>query len=434
MTQQKIKETRSQELFERAKKIMPGGVNSPVRAFSPYPFFTARAEGSKLIDVDGRTYIDYCLSYGPLILGHANPVIIEAVKEKLKDGTMYGTPTELEIEFAETVAKAVPCIEMMRAISSGTEATMHAIRAARGHTGRDKIVKFEGCYHGAHDYVLVKAGSGAATFGSPDSLGVPRDTVKNTVVLPYNDVEAFEEAVRKEGGEIAAVILEPVVGNAGVILPEKGYLQALRKITEKNGIVLIFDEVITGFRLALGGAQEYYGVKPDLVTLGKIIGGGFPIGAYGGKREIMSKISPVGPIYQAGTLSGNPVSVTAGLTVLKILMEKRYEIYGGLEKNGNKMAKGLRDYASDAGIEAQVNNVASMFQIFFTGTPVKDYASAKSSDTKRFTRYHRNLLQKGVFIPPSQFETCFLSTAHTDEDLNRTLEDMGTAIKASGEE
>ena len=434
MTQQKIKETRSQELFERAKKIMPGGVNSPVRAFSPYPFFTARAEGSKLIDVDGRTYIDYCLSYGPLILGHANPVIIEAVKEKLKDGTMYGTPTELEIEFAETVAKAVPCIEMMRAISSGTEATMHAIRAARGHTGRDKIVKFEGCYHGAHDYVLVKAGSGAATFGSPDSLGVPRDTVKNTVVLPYNDVEAFEEAVRKEGGEIAAVILEPVVGNAGVILPEKGYLQALRKITEKNGIVLIFDEVITGFRLALGGAQEYYGVKPDLVTLGKIIGGGFPIGAYGGKREIMSKISPVGPIYQAGTLSGNPVSVTAGLTVLKILMEKRYEIYGGLEKNGNKMAKGLRDYASDAGIEAQVNNVASMFQIFFTGTPVKDYASAKSSDTKRFTRYHRNLLQKGVFIPPSQFETCFLSTAHTDEDLNRTLEAMGTAIKTSGEE
>ena len=434
MTQQKIKETRSQELFERAKKIMPGGVNSPVRAFSPYPFFTARAEGSKLIDVDGRTYIDYCLSYGPLILGHANPVIIEAVKEKLKDGTMYGTPTELEIEFAETVAKAVPCIEMMRAISSGTEATMHAIRAARGHTGRDKIVKFEGCYHGAHDYVLVKAGSGAATFGSPDSLGVPRDTVKNTVVLPYNDVEAFEEAVRKEGSEIAAVILEPVVGNAGVILPEKGYLQALRKITEKNGIVLIFDEVITGFRLALGGAQEYYGVKPDLVTLGKIIGGGFPIGAYGGKREIMSKISPVGPIYQAGTLSGNPVSVTAGLTVLKILMEKRYEIYGGLEKNGNKMAKGLRDYASDAGIEAQVNNVASMFQIFFTGTPVKDYASAKSSDTKRFTRYHRNLLQKGVFIPPSQFETCFLSTAHTDEDLNRTLEDMGTAIKASGGE
>lgn len=434
MTQQKIKETRSQELFERAKKIMPGGVNSPVRAFSPYPFFTARAEGSKLIDVDGRTYIDYCLSYGPLILGHANPVIIEAVKEKLKDGTMYGTPTELEIEFAETVAKAVPCIEMMRAISSGTEATMHAIRAARGHTGRDKIVKFEGCYHGAHDYVLVKAGSGAATFGSPDSLGVPRDTVKNTVVLPYNDVEAFEEAVRKEGNEIAAVILEPVVGNAGVILPEKGYLQALRKITEKNGIVLIFDEVITGFRLALGGAQEYYGVKPDLVTLGKIIGGGFPIGAYGGKREIMSKISPVGPIYQAGTLSGNPVSVTAGLTVLKILMEKRREIYGGLEKNGKKMAKGLRDYASDAGIEAQVNNVASMFQIFFTGTPVKDYASAKSSDTKRFTRYHRNLLQKGVFIPPSQFETCFLSTAHTDEDLNRTLEAMGAAINASGEE
>ncbi len=347
---------------------------------------------------------------------------------------MYGTPTELEIEFAETVAKAVPCIEMMRAISSGTEATMHAIRAARGHTGRDKIVKFEGCYHGAHDYVLVKAGSGASTFGSPDSLGVPRDTVKNTIVLPYNDVEAVEETVQKEGNEIAAVILEPVVGNAGVILPEKGYLQTLRRITEKNGIVLIFDEVITGFRLALGGAQEYYGVTPDLVTLGKIIGGGFPIGAYGGRKEIMSKISPVGAIYQAGTLSGNPVSVTAGLTVLKILMEKRREIYSHLEENGRKMAKGLRDYASDAGVEAQVNGVASMFQIFFTSSPVKDYASAKSSDTKRFNRYHRSLLRSGVFIPPSQFETCFLSTAHTDEDMERTLEAMGSAIKASGDE
>jgi glutamate-1-semialdehyde 2,1-aminomutase len=432
MTQQKIRESLSHSLFERAKKIMPGGVNSPVRAFSPYPFFTAQARGSKILDVDGKTYIDYCMAYGPLIFGHAYPEIIEAVKERLNKGTMFGTPTELEVEFAETVAKAVPSIDMMRAVSSGTEATMHAIRVARGYTGRDKIVKFEGCYHGAHDYVLVKAGSGASTFGSPDSRGIPHDTVKNTIVIPYNDLAALEKTIRTEGDEIAAVILEPVIGNAGVIPPKKGYLNALRKITKESGIVLIFDEVITGFRLALGGAQERYGVTPDLVTLGKILGGGFPIGAYGGKRELMAQVSPSGGIYQAGTLSGNPVSVVAGLTVLRILMDKEMEIYGQLEHTGRRMVKGLMDHVEDASVDAQVNSVASMFQIFFTPSQVTDYVTAKTSDIEHFNRYHRSLLENGVFIPPSQFETCFLSTAHTDEDVEQTLEAMGAALKVAG--
>ncbi|MEE9585471.1 MAG: glutamate-1-semialdehyde 2,1-aminomutase [Nitrososphaerales archaeon] len=434
MTHQRAREYVSKELYERAKKTIPGGVNSPVRAFSPYPFFTAKANGSKIIDVDRKTYTDYCMAYGPLILGHANRSIVEAVKEQLSDGTMFGTPTEIEVEFAELVAKIVPCVEMMRVVSSGTEATMHAIRVARGYTGRDKVVKFEGCYHGAHDYMLVKAGSGASTFGAPDSLGVPSDTVKNTILLPYNDVKAFEETVKKEGEDIAAVILEPVIGNAGVILPQDGYLQALRKITEENGILLIFDEVITGFRLALGGAQEYHKVTPDMVTLGKIMGGGFPIGAFGGRKEIMSLVSPVGKVYQAGTLSGNPISVTAGLTVLRILEEGRLEIYSRLGKLGEKMRRGLKDQVEDARVTAQVNGLASMFQIFFTGSQVWDYTGAKSSDLEKFSGYHRSLLDGGVFIPPSQFETCFLSTAHTDEDVERTLETMGTALKALGRE
>ncbi len=434
MTHQRAREYVSKELYERAKKTIPGGVNSPVRAFSPYPFFTAKANGSKIIDVDRKTYTDYCMAYGPLILGHANRSIVEAVKEQLSDGTMFGTPTEIEVEFAELVAKIVPCVDMMRVVSSGTEATMHAIRVARGFTGRDKVVKFEGCYHGAHDYMLVKAGSGASTFGAPDSLGVPSDTVKNTILRPYNDVKAFEETVKKEGEDIAAVILEPVIGNAGVILPQDGYLQALRKITEENGILLIFDEVITGFRLALGGSQEYHKVTPDMVTLGKIMGGGFPIGAFGGRKEIMSLVSPVGKVYQAGTLSGNPISVTAGLTVLRILEEGRLEIYSRLGKLGEKMRRGLKDQVEDARVTAQVNGLASMFQIFFTGSQVWDYTGAKSSDLEKFSGYHRSLLDGGVFIPPSQFETCFLSTAHTDEDVERTLETMGTALKALGRE
>lgn len=427
-------DSKSEKLFERAKKTIPGGVNSPVRAFSPFPFFTARANGSKIEDVDGNKYIDYCMAYGPLILGHGNPKIQEKVKAQLSNGTMFGTPTELEVEFAEIIAKSVPCIDMMRVISSGTEATMHAIRVARGYTGRSKIIKFEGCYHGAHDYVLVKAGSGASTFGTPDSLGIPNDTVKNTILLPYNDEEAFVKTIEKEGNEIATVIIEPIIGNAGVILPNEGYLQMIRKITEEKGIILIFDEVITGFRLGTGGAQEHYNVTPDLVTLGKIIGGGFPIGAFGGKKEIMSLISPVGKVYQAGTLSGNPISVTAGLTAVKILIEEKQKIYGRLNELGSKMRNGLNNHIEDNKLSAQINGLSSMFQIFFTDKPVKSYSDAKSSDLNKFLKYHRKLLHNGIFLPPSQFETCFISAAHTDEDIEKTLEIMGTTLKDIGRE
>lgn len=425
-------DSKSEKLFERAKKTIPGGVNSPVRAFSPFPFFTSSAKGSKILDVDGNEYIDYCMAYGPLILGHANTKIQEKVKAQLLNGSMFGTPTEIEIEFAEILAKSVPCIDMMRVINSGTEATMHAIRVARGYTGRTKIIKFEGCYHGAHDYVLVKAGSGASTFGAPDSLGIPFDTIKNTIVLPYNDEEAFLNIINKESDEIAAVIIEPVIGNAGVILPNEGYLQMIRQVTAEKGIVLIFDEVITGFRLGTGGAQEYYNVNPDLVTLGKIIGGGFPIGAFGGKKEIMSLISPVGKVYQAGTLSGNPISITAGLTAVKILIEEKQKIYSHLAELGSKMKKGLTDHVEDTKISAQINNISSMFQIFFTDKPVNSYTDAKSSDLVKFSQYHRKLLLEGVFLPPSQFETCFISTSHTDEDIEKTLEIMGAALKVIG--
>jgi glutamate-1-semialdehyde 2,1-aminomutase len=425
-----MSEPNSKILFEKAKKLMPGGVNSPVRSFKPYPFFTAYARGSKLYDVDGNIYIDYCLAYGPLMLGHAHPRIIEAVKEQLEKGTMYGTPTEGEVKLAELIINMVPCIEMIRLVNTGTEATMHAIRAARGYTGRDKIVKFEGCYHGAHDYVLVKAGSGATTFGAPTSLGVPEDTAKNTIVLPFNNLESFERAIKQNRDEIAAVIIEPVVGNAGVILPKDGYLQEIRRITDEEGIVLIFDEVITGFRLSLGGAQECYGVIPDMATLGKIMGGGFPIAAYGGKREIMELISPLGKIYQASTFSGNPISVTAGLTTLNILLENKDTIYESLKRAGDKIKRGLLDIVEDAGIHAQINSIASMFQIFFTDQPVLNYEDAKGSDKDRFIRYQRQLMKHGVFIPPSQFETCFISTAHTDEDITKTLEAMDSAIRA----
>lgn len=430
MVDWKMSEPNSKILFEKAKKLMPGGVNSPVRAFKPYPFFTSLARGSKLYDVDGNVYIDYCLAYGPLMLGHAHPRIIEAVREQLEKGTMYGTPTEAEVKLAELVVDMVPCMEMIRLVNTGTEATMHAIRAARGYTGRDKIVKFEGCYHGAHDYVLVKAGSGATTFGAPTSLGVPEDTTKNTIVLPFNDIESFEEAIERNRNEVAAVIIEPVIGNAGVILPKEGYLQEVRKITEEEGVVLIFDEIITGFRLALGGAQEYYGVVPDMATLGKIMGGGFPIAAYGGKREIMELISPLGKIYQASTFSGNPISVTAGLATLSILVENKNTLYKRLEQMGDKIRGGLLDIVEDVGVPAQVNSVASMFQIFFTDQPVLDYEAAKRSDKARFMRYQRELMKRGVFVPPSQFETCFISTAHTDEDVTKTLEAMDSAIRA----
>ncbi len=421
---------RSQDLYDKAKKLLPGGVNSPVRAFDPYPFFTSYAKDSRIYDVDGNTYIDYCMAYGPLLLGHAHPEVVEAVRQQLDKGTMYGTPSEAEVELAELLTKIVPCLEMVRLVNSGTEATMHAIRVARGYTGRNKVVKFEGCYHGAHDYVLVKAGSGAATHGAPTSLGIPQETSKNTVVLPFNDVESLDKAVAQNKDEIAAVIVEPVIGNSGLILPKDGYLQAIRKITKEHGIVLIFDEVITGFRLALGGAQEYFNIIPEIATLGKIMGGGFPIAAFGGKKEIMELLSPLGKVYQAGTFSGNPVSVTAGLTVLEILTRERNALYKRLELMCNRIRNGLRDIVEDAKIPAQVSGLASMFQIFFTDRLILNYEAAQTSDKAKFMRYQQQLMKRGVFVPPSQFETCFLSTAHTDEDLGKTLEAMDPAIRS----
>jgi len=421
--------SRSEELFERAKRLIPGGVNSPVRAFKPYPFFTRYAEGSRIFDVDGKEYIDYCMGYGPLILGHAPRPVVEAVRDQLEKGTLYGTPTEQEVELAELICEAVPCAEMVRLVNTGTEATMSAIRAARGFTGRKKVVKFEGCYHGSHDYVLVKAGSGAATFGVPDSLGIPEETTGNTIVLPYNDFESFEDAIEREGEGVAAVIIEPVVGNSGVIPPKKGYLEFIRKLTRDKGIVLIFDEVITGFRLAFGGAQEYYGIVPDMATLGKVMGGGFPIGAFAGKREIMETVAPSGKVYQAGTFSGNPISVTAGLATLKTIRSKGSAFYRELELKSKRISAAMRDLAEDHDLPVQVNDVASMFQVFFSDNEVYDYESARKADKEMFMRYHRKLLKKGIFIPPSQFETCFISSEHTEEDILETIEAVERSLK-----
>jgi glutamate-1-semialdehyde 2,1-aminomutase len=422
-------QSKSQLLYERAKKLMPGGVNSPVRAFAPYPFFTKYSRGSKIVDVDGNEYIDYCLAYGPLILGHSHPKVIAAVKERLDDGTLYGTPTEEELELAEIICKNIPSAEMIRLANTGTEATMSAIRTARGYTGKNKLVKFEGCYHGAHDSVLVKAGSGASAFGIPDSLGIPNETTQNTIVLPYNDVKSFEQMIKREKGQIAAVIIEPVIGNAGVILPKEGYLKSIRELTEENGIVLIFDETITGFRLAFGGAQEYYGVTPDMVTLGKIMGGGFPLAAFGGKKEIMEMVAPLGKVYQAGTFSGNPISVVAGLAALQIIRRKSHTFYHRLELKRKRICDAVQDLTEDLGYPVQVNGVASMFQLFFTKSEVNDYKSAEKADKTKFMAYHKKLLENGIFIPPSQFETCFISSEHSIEDVEKTVEAMGESVK-----
>jgi glutamate-1-semialdehyde 2,1-aminomutase len=349
-------------------------------------------------------------------------------------GSLYGAPTEREVEFAELISKSSPCMEMMRLVNSGTEATMHAIRVARGYTNRKKIIKFEGCFHGSHDSVLVKAGSGAATFGTPNSLGIPEETTQNTIVIPYNSIESMEAVMKQQGNEVAAVIVEPVLANVGLILPTEDYLSYLRKVTSKYGTVLIFDEIITGFRLALGGAQEYYGVKPDMATLGKVLGGGFPLAAFGGKREIMENISPVGKVYQAGTFSGNPVSATAVYTILKMLSERKNEIYLKLEKNCAELANAIKDYVETYDMPAQVYNIASMYQIFFTKEEVLDYACAKHSDTKMFMAYFHELLRQGVFIPPSQFETCFVSAAHSEEDLKQTMNAFDRALATAAKE
>jgi glutamate-1-semialdehyde 2,1-aminomutase len=426
-----MQHTRSQALFDKAVTLIPGGVNSPVRAFRAVggrPVFIARAEGSRLFDVDGNAYIDYVGSWGPMILGHNHPEVRAALEQALANGTSYGAPTELEVEMAELVVACVPSVEMVRMVNSGTEATMSAIRVARGFTGRDKIVKCEGCYHGHEDALLVKAGSGAMTFGVPTSPGVPADVAKNTLTMPYNDLEAFEALVRANPGQIACVILEPVPGNMGCIPPAEGYLEGLRKITAREGIVLIFDEVMSGFRVALGGAQERYRITPDLTTLGKIIGGGLPVGAYGGKREIMERVSPAGPVYQAGTLSGNPLAMSAGLATLRAL--RRPGVYEALEHKAKTLCDGLAELTRRRGVPAFHTRVGAMFTTFFQEGPVTDYASALKSDTGRFGRFFQGMLERGVNLAPSQFEAGFVSLAHTEEDLGRTLEAADQALAA----
>ena len=414
---------KSSRLYKEAIEIMPGGVSSPVRAFKPNPFYVSKAAGSKLFDVDGNEFIDYCLAYGALILGHANPEVKDALKEQLERGWLYGTPIELEVKYAKLIRKFYPSIEMLRFVNTGSEATMSALRLARGFTGKDKIVKIEGSFHGSHDAVLVKAGSGATTFGIPNSAGVPSDFVKNTLQVPFNDTEKLSELLEKNK-DVACVIMEPVMGNSALIIPEGDYLKEVRRITKENDVLLIFDEIITGFRLSLGGAQECYGVKPDITTLGKIAGGGFPIGIYGGRKEIMSRISPSGDVYQAGTFSGNPMSLIAGYTTVKIL--ERDRIVERTAEKTKKLCCGIRDLLNDKeGIE--LGQISSMFCIYFGKTP-KNYHEALRLNKEAYMNFFRKLLEHGVFFPPSQFESCFMSYAHTEEDIERTIEAFSSAI------
>lgn len=421
----------SHELFEEAKRIIPGGVNSPVRAFRGVggtPFFVDRGEGARLYDVDGRSYVDYVMSWGPLILGHAPKRVIDVLHQVLDRGTSYGAPTPREVELAREITRAYPSIEMVRLTLSGTEAGMAALRVARGFTKRDRIIKFEGCYHGHGDSLLVKAGSGGATFGVPDSLGVPADLARLTITLPFNDIDAVRAVFDGQGKEIAALIVEPVVGNMGVVPPKPGFLEGLRELTAKHGVVLIFDEVITGFRLAYGGAQALYTLRPDMTVLGKIIGGGMPVGAYGGRREIMECVSPVGGVYQAGTLSGNPLAVAAGLETLRALREPG--VYEGLEAKAATAEAELREAAARAGVTVTVNRVSSMMTCFFTLGPVTDWGSAARSDTERYARFFHGMLDRGVYLAPSQFEAAFLSTAHTADDLAVTTEAARASLAA----
>ncbi|HJU92956.1 MAG TPA: glutamate-1-semialdehyde 2,1-aminomutase [Pyrinomonadaceae bacterium] len=418
----------SEQLFDVALALMPGGVNSPVRAFRGVggtPRFIQSARGATITDVDGNTYIDYVGSWGPMILGHADEEVVAAIQEVAAKGTSFGAPTELEISLAQEVIDAVASIEMVRMVSSGTEATMAAIRLARGVTGRTKLVKFEGCYHGHADSLLVKAGSGVATLGLPDSPGVPAVLAQNTITVPFNNAEALAQ-VFAEHADIAAVIIEPVVGNMGCVPPRAGYLDAVRKLTRDHGALLIFDEVMTGFRVARGGAQELYGIKPDITTLGKIIGGGLPVGAYGGSREIMNHIAPVGPIYQAGTLSGNPLSMMAGLVTLRRLRAK--SVYERLESASRKLCDGLARAAREAGVTTVTNRVGSMWTSFFTGEAVVDWDSANKSDRQLYGKFFHAMLSEGVYLAPSQFEAGFVSLAHTDEIIEQTVEAVHKAI------
>ncbi len=423
--------TKSQELFAEALKYIPGGVNSPVRAFRAVggqPFFVNRASGAHVYDVDGNDYVDYVGTWGPAIMGHANPKIIQAVKDAAEQGTSFGIPNPLEVKMAKLICSVVPSVQKVRMCNSGTEACMSAIRLARGFTKRDKIIKFDGCYHGHADSLLVKAGSGALTFGNPDSAGVPASFTQHTIVLPFNDVDALLAAFAANPGQIAGIIVEPVPGNAGLYLPKPGYLEFLREITMTNGAMLIFDEVMTGFRLALGGAQERYGIKPDLSCFGKIIGGGLPVGAFGGRSEIMDCLAPLGPVYQAGTLSGNPLAMAAGITAIEELSASN--AYAKLEANGAALEAGLRDTARFAKIPVQFNRIGSMFCGYFTESPVHNLADAMKSDRARFAKYFHAMLAEGVYFAPSQFEAGFISTAHSPSDIEKTIRAAAKAMKS----
>ena len=423
MTQQ------SQTLFEKAKKLIPGGVNSPVRAFRSVggtPFFTKKADGCKLTTADDRELLDYVCTWGPAIHGHNHPKIREAVAEALERGTSFGTPGPAEVEMAELIVDLVPSVEKVRMCNSGTEATMSAIRLARGFTGRDKIIKFAGCYHGHVDSLLVKAGSGALTLGNPDSAGIPKSLAQETIVLPYNDSEAVRDAFTQAEGQVAAIIVEPFPANCGLILPVDGYLEELRKLCNEHGALLIFDEVMTGFRLGSGGVQERVGVTPDLTALGKIIGGGLPVGAFGGKREIMDHLAPLGPVYQAGTLSGNPLAMAAGIASLRMLRET--PPYEHLEKIGSMLAQGIGEIARQKGMALQVPQVGSMFCLFFSDQPVRNFEQAIACEHPRFNSLFRSLLEAGIYLPPSSYETCFLSSCHGEEEAHRTLDAVRSAF------
>ncbi|TCT14253.1 glutamate-1-semialdehyde 2,1-aminomutase [Natranaerovirga pectinivora] len=414
---------RSIEIFEEAQKVIPGGVNSPVRAFKSVgmsPIFVQRAKGSKVFDVDGNVYVDYIGSWGPLILGHASDIVSEGIMAFINNGTSYGLPTEIEVDIAKLISEAYPSMEMVRMVNSGTEATMSALRVARGYTNRNKILKFEGCYHGHSDSLLVKSGSGTLTYGIPTSAGVPQKVVEDTLVSEFNNIEKLEEVFNNNKGEIAAVIVEPVPGNMGVIAPKVEFLEALRRITKEEGTLLIFDEVITGFRMAYGGAQEVYNIEPDMTCLGKIIGGGLPVGAYGGKKEIMEMIAPLGNVYQAGTLSGNPIAVKMGYNTLTYLKENK-EIYQQLEDKAIVLEKAFQENIKAVGINATVNRVKSMLTVFFSDGIVDSYEKASQSDTTLYGKYFKGMLEEGILLPPAQFEGMFLSTAHSDDDLEKTI-------------
>ncbi|MEE0457531.1 MAG: glutamate-1-semialdehyde 2,1-aminomutase [Anaerovibrio sp.] len=431
---------KSAAAFAEAKKLMPGGVNSPVRSYRSVdcnPPFIARAEGSHIYDIDGNEYIDYVGSWGPMVVGHAHPQVVKALQEAAARGTSYGAPTLIESQLAKKVMEVYPSIEVIRMVNSGTEATMSALRLARGYTHRNKIVKFIGCYHGHSDSLLVKAGSGMATFGVPDSPGVTPGTAQDTITIPYNDFEAVKEVFAEQGQEIAAIIVEPVAGNMGLVLPKPGYLDLLRKVTEENGALLIFDEVMCGFRASLGGAQAAYAIKPDLTCLGKIIGGGLPVAAYGGRREIMEQVSPAGPVYQAGTLSGNPLAMTAGLETLKIITappepgEPDYSRV--LTIKTKKLVLGVAQKAKEAGVTLQVQQAGSMFGFFFSPVEVVDYETSAAADQEAFKVWFKAMLEQGIYIAPSQFETLFMSGAHTDEEIDRTIEAAGKALQQVAE-